>query len=306
MNGQNKVMKIVHWKKNFLSLGRNGFFKWMPDRWYLEYAYESVFGKKLNLDAPRSFSEKLQWIKIYDRKPEYSILVDKYLVRDVIKTTIGEQYLIPLLGKWDNPEAIDFEKLPMQFVLKCNHDSGSVIICKDKTAFDKEKAKEKLRRHIKTGTYYIGREWPYKNIRPCIIAEQYMQDSDSDELKDYKFFCFNGKVEFFKIDFDRFRNHKANYYDIEGNLLPFYETKFPNDPKKELIIPGNLKKMISLAEQLADGHAFLRVDFYDIDNTIYFGEVTFFPASGFGKFSPNGWDEKIGDMIDLRMVEMKQ
>ena len=272
----------------------------LPDKPYLKMLYWLLMGEKLNLSDPKTFNEKLQWLKLHNRNPEYCRMVDKQEAKQYAADIIGDEYIIPTLGIWDRFENIDFESLPSRFVLKCTHDSGSVVICKDKNSFDKEKAKARIDRGLKNDLFWFGREWPYKDVPRKIIAEKYMTDSDSaDGVKDYKFFCFNGKVGFFKVDFDRCVRHRANYYDPDGNLLPFGEKICPPDFDKTQKIPEKLPQMIEMAEKLSAGIDFLRVDFYYINGQIYFGEVTFYPASGFGAFVPENWDMTLGSYIKL-------
>lgn len=275
----------------------------MSDEEYLKKMFCACMGVPLNLDNPQTFNEKLQWLKLYDRKPEYTMMVDKYLVRDYIKEKLGEEYLIPLLGVWDKPEDIDFEKLPNQFVLKCNHNSGlGMYICKDKSKLTKKDIK-KIRKDLAKGLaqdYYLsGREWPYKNVPRKIICEKYMVDSSTPNLYDYKFFCFNGLAKCYKVDFDRFINHRANYFSKDGDLLKFGEDACPPDFNKKLPLSKNIKKMEKFASQLSKSHPFLRVDFYDVNGQIYFGELTFYPASGFGQFIYDGNDELFGSWIEI-------
>ncbi len=273
------------------------------DKKYVEAIYLLVFGKKLNLKNPRTFNEKLQWLKLYDHNPKYTTMVDKLAAKDYVEKIIGSEYIIDTLGRWDSFDQINFEQLPKQFVLKCTHDSGGLVICRNKEKLDKEKAKEKIEKSLKRNFYYVGREWPYKNVKPQIIAEEYMEDERGD-LKDYKFFCFNGKVEFFKIDFDRESAHRANYYDCQGKLLSFGESLCPPKFDKKIELPANLKHMIELAEKLSVDKTFIRVDFYSVlNNNIKFGELTFYPASGFGKFIPENEDLRIGEMLRLPQFE---
>ena len=277
-----------------------GLYNSMPDRDYLERKFEALMGTPLHLDAPQTFNEKLQWLKLYDRKPEYTMMVDKYRVREYIAQKIGAEYLIPLLGVWDSPDEIDFAALPEQFVLKCNHNSGlGMCICKDKSTLDLRKVRRELRKGLRQDYYLPGREWPYKDVPRKIIAEKYMIDNDVNELRDYKFFCFRGEVKCFKVDFDRFIDHRANYFDPNGNPMPFGEVVCPPKPDKQLVLPKNLGKMISLAEKLSGDIPFLRVDFYNVQGRIYFGELTFSPASGMGKFIPEEWDAILGSWLQL-------
>ena len=270
----------------------------MSDKAYLKYMYWSHFGKKLDLKAPKTFNEKLQWLKLYYRDPDQIKLVDKYDVKSYIADTIGEEYIIPTLGIYDSFDEIDFDALPEQFVLKCTHDSGSTVICLDKASFDVEAARKKLTGKLRTNLFWHGREWPYKNVKPRIIAEKYIT-FDGDVPEDYKFFCFNGVAKCFKVDYDRFKDHRANYYTPQGELMRFGEMVCLPDFDRDVRLPKNREKMIALAEKLSQGHPFLRVDFYELGDEIYFGELTFYPASGFGPFVPEEWDERLGEWIKL-------
>lgn len=424
------------------------FLQWLPDRLYLSFRFRCQMGYWINWKNPKTFTEKLQWLKVYNRKPEYTSMVDKYAVKEYVANIIGEEYIIPTLGVWDKPEEIDWDSLPQQFVLKTTHGGGGggVVICKNKETFNKEQAVIQLNESLRADLYREFREWPYKNVPRRIIAEKYMapcktqapsdlpdykffcyngepkfcqviRDRHSketidfydmdwthqefvglnpvarnglnpvarpihldemidicrklakdipfvrvdlyviddkeyfgeltlypasglgvftpeewslklgdllmlpnrngggkfiitdgviraiqvqyDELKDYKFFCFNGKVKFFKVDFGRFVDHHANYYSLDGNLLDFGEKAFEPDPTYPIELPENLNKMISLAEKLAMLSPFLRVDLYNIKGKIYFGELTFYPSSGFTPWTTEIADEKIGGFIVL-------
>ena len=275
----------------------------IPDRIYLQIVYFRHFKKFIDFDNPKTFNEKIQWLKLNYRNEEYTKLVDKYRVKQYITKLIGEEYVIPTLGVWKNVDDIDFKSLPEKFVLKCNNDSGGIVICKNKKDFDEVKAKSFLKERLKNNGYWYGREWPYKNVKPCIIAEKYMEDSISKDIKDYKFFCFNGSMEFFDIDIDRFIEHRANYYDRNGNFLPFGKTYCPPDYTKKIEMPKNLDKMIELAETISHNTVLSRIDFYEIDGQVYFGEITFYPGSGFSPFTDEKWDYKLGDMIDLPNIK---
>lgn len=275
----------------------------IPDRIYLQIVYFRHFKKFIDFDNPKTFNEKIQWLKLNYRKEEYTNLVDKYRVKQYITKLIGEEYVIPTLGVWKNVDDIDFKSLPEKFVLKCNNDSEGIVICKNKKDFDEVKAKSFLKERLKNNGYWYGREWPYKNVKPCIIAEKYMEDSISKDLKDYKFFCFNGSMEFFDIDIDRFIEHRSNYYDRNGNFLPFGKTYCPPDYTKKIEMPKNLDKMIELAETISHNTVLSRIDFYEIDGQVYFGEITFYPGSGFSPFTDEKWDYKLGDMIDLPNIK---
>ena len=282
-----------------LPLADKGFFNWMPDKKYLQFAYRLYMDNRLDLDHPQTFNEKLQWLKLYDRNPLYTKMVDKYEAKGYVASVIGSEYIIPTTGLWESVDDIDPDILPDQFVLKCTHDSGSIILCKDKSQFDWEGAKKTLRNHLRKNIYWFGREWPYKNVKPRIIAEPYLEDPQNGELRDYKFFCFDGEVKCFKIDFDRFTDHKANYYSKEKELLRIGEVICPPDFSKTLEMPEELSAMITLAEKLSSSIPFLRTDFYDVNGRIYFGELTFFPASGFGPFAFKDNDKLLGSWIRL-------
>lgn len=248
---------------------------------------------------PQTFSEKLQWLKVYDRHPEYTKMVDKYAAKQYVAGIIGEQYIIPTLAVYNSAEEIDFEALPNQFVLKCTHDSGGLVVCNNKSNLDIKAARKKLRKGLKR-TYVIqNREYPYKNVPRRIIAEQLLTNGRDYDLLDYKFFCFNGRCRCFKIDYGRFIEHHANYYSTDGKILPFGEKTYLPEPNHKIQLPSNLKDMVAIAEKLAKNLPFIRIDLYNVSGKIYFGELTFFPASGFGAFEPMEWDYKLGNMINL-------
>lgn len=280
-------------------LGSKGMLRLMSDRLYLELSYRGIMGKKLDLKKPKSFNEKLQWLKLYDRKPEYTLMVDKYEVRKYIKEKIGDEYLIPILGVYDNFDKIDFNALPNQFVLKPNHTSGDVYICKDKSNVDYIELKKKVNMWLKREYYWFQREWPYKNVKPRIICEKYMVDESGTELKDYKFMCFNGKVKCSFVSLNRNSSTGLNvdFYDTDWNLMPF-ERHYSNSGKK-ISRPKSYETMINFAEILSKNLPFLRVDFYEVDGHLYFGELTFYPGSGFEEFTPDSYDEILGGWITL-------
>lgn len=280
------------------AINRVGLLSWVSDESYIKWRYKSTFKKKLDLENPKKFSEKLQWLKLYDRKPIYTEIVDKFEVRKFIEEKLGEDILIPLLGHWEDVESIEWDKLPNQFVLKATHDSGGVVICKDKTTFDFEEAKIKLNDYLSRNYYLAGREWPYKHVKPRIIAEKYMVDESGYELKDYKFFCFNGEPKLLQVDFDREEGHVKNLYDLEWNLLDF-EYNVPNNPDKHIEKPRKFDEMIENAGKLSSGIPYVRVDFYSINDEIFFGEMTLYPTSGFGKFNPLSYDDLLGSYLEL-------
>jgi hypothetical protein len=271
----------------------------IPDKLYLKLLYRRVFDEELDIDNPKSFNEKLQWLKIYNRDPLYTTLVDKYAVKDYIKNKIksDDLHIIKTLGVWNSFDEIDFEKLPEQFVLKTTHDSGTVCICKERESFDFSKAKKQLTKSLKHDYYLNDREWPYKSVPRRIIAEEYMVDESGTELKDYKFFCFNGEPKLMFVATDRPIDTRFDYFDIEFNHLPFIQG-FPNSDK---IIerPKGWSSMVEIARKLSEGIPHVRIDLYDINGKIYFGEYTFFHNSGFVPFYPKEWDYKIGELLEL-------
>ena len=272
----------------------------LTDKAYVKLRYRMIFKKKLNLKNPQTYNEKLQWLKLYDRKPEYSKLVDKFEVKKHVADIIGEKYIIPTLGVWDRFEDIDFDSLPNQFVLKCTHDSGGLIICKDKTKLDIENAKRTINASLKENYYWQGREWPYKNLRPRIIAEKFMVDESGYELKDYKFFCFNGEVKALFIAKDRSKGDDAikfDFFDADFNHLPFTNGHTNSEPP--YFKPQGFEEMKVLASKLSENLPQARIDFYNINGQIYFGEITFFHWGGMMPFTPEEWDKTFGDWIIL-------
>lgn len=302
-------MKYFHPKKYYRLIKEtlHNFFWYylLPDSWYLKYRYKQVFGKSLNLKEPQTFSEKIQWLKLHDRKPIYSKLVDKYDVKSIVAEIIGEEYIIKTLGVWDKFEDIDFDKLPNQFVLKCTHDSASIIICLDKNKFDKNQHAWKYNDiYIKRDYYhYENKQWVYKGIKPRIIAEEYIKDDKFDSLSDYKLYCFNGIAKGVYVTINRFTNLSVSMYDMDWNLMPF-EHIHPNQGEK-VDKPKNLDLMKELAERIAKyiDNPFVRVDFYEVLGKVYFGEITFYPEGGMGYFNPLEWDYILGDWMDLSKLK---
>ncbi len=273
-------------------------FKLLSDEQYLKMVYRIRTGKKLDLKNTKLFNEKLQWLKLHDRKPVYTNLVDKYKVREVIKTKIGDQYLIPLLGVWDKPEDIDFDSLPNQFVLKCNHDSQGVIICKDKRQLDIASTVKKLRIAQDRDFTFLTKEYAYNNVERKIIAEQYMDDG-TGELKDYKILCFSGEPRIIEVHSGRFgEQHFQDFYDAEWNKLSISQFGLPNAPVP-FERPVVLDEMLNLSRILSHVCVHIRVDWYVVEGRLYFGELTFFDASGFDEFEPDEWNKILGDWIDL-------
>ncbi len=303
MNLFDKVKKILKNPLFIIVFLNNRGIHLLKDEKYLKIRYKATFGKKLNLENPQTFNEKLQWLKLYDRKPEYTKMVDKYEVKKYVENLVGKEYIIPTLGIYNTWEEIKFEELPNEFAIKCTHDSGSVVICKNKDSFNKNKARKKIEKALKRNFYINGREWPYKNVKPRIIIEKYMKNEDEEELKDYKLFCFNGKPEIILVCSERYSssNMCETWFDEDWNLMDIIEGNHRVD--KNIKAPQSFKKMKYLASQLSKNIPFVRIDFYEVNSKIYFGEMTFFPASGFEKFDPKEWDKKLGKMIDLEKIE---
>jgi hypothetical protein len=267
------------------------------DQIYLKILFRYLMGKSCDIENPITYSEKLQWLKVYDRNSLYTQLVDKYEVRKYIKEKIGEEYLIPSLGIWNYFDEVDFGQFPNQFVLKCTHDSGGLVVCKDKSKFDKKMARKKIEHCLKRNYFINHREWPYKNVRPRILAEQYIIDESGYELKDYKFFCFDGKVKALFIATDRGADTKFDFYDAKFNHLPF--TNGHSNAGKSIQKPRNYEDMIRIAEELSQGIPHVRVDLYNVDGKILFGEMTFYHWSGLMPFEPEKWDYIFGEWLHL-------
>lgn len=279
-----------------------GVYNLMNDDEFLKRKWRLVFGKSIDLKNPETFNEKIQWLKIHDRKDMYIKLVDKYEAKKNVIESIGEDYVIPTIGIYDKFEDINFDELPSQFVIKCTHDSGGLVVVKDKSKMNLREIRKKISKSLKRNYYYHGREWPYKNVKPRIIIEKYMEDDNADELTDYKVMCFGGKAKMIFTCTERFGDGlKVTFFDLDWNKLPF-ERHYPAS-KKDIPKPKNLKKMIELSEKLAEGIPFVRIDWYEINGKLYFGEYTFYPGSGFEEFTPEEWDKKLGDLIDLGLVK---
>ncbi len=270
------------------------------DDLYLRIVYKKIFNRELDLKNPKTFNEKLQWLKLYDRNPQYTEMVDKYQVKKYIADLIGEEYIIPTLGVYDKFDDIDFEKLPNQFVLKCTHDSGSTIVCRDKDNFDYKQTKKKINKLLKKNFFYGGREWPYKNVKPRIIVEKFMQNGEEKELKDYKFYCFSGIPKFLYVS-EGLENHETariSFFDMNFNFEDFSRTDYKKMDKKP-DKPVNFEKMKELAAKLSKGIPFVRIDLYEINGQLYFSEFTFSPCSGFMLFNPEEYDEIVGNLLVL-------
>ena len=286
-------------ENRFLVLERRGFYDKLSDEKFIRKKWKSVYGTEIDLDNPKTFNEKLQWLKLHDRKPEYTTMVDKYLVKNYVAKLIGEEYIIPTLGVWDSYDEIDFDSLPEKFVLKCTHDSASVKVIKDKNKIDHTQLKKYFKRKLRCNYYYVAREWPYKNVKPRIIAEKYMEDLETKELSDYKFFCFYGKPKLFYIATERLTSSepKFDFFDMDYNHLPFINGH-PN-AKKIPEKPDSFEMMIDFAKYLSKNIPCVRIDFYETHGKVYFGEFTFYHMGGFTPFDPEEWDERIGSMLEL-------
>lgn len=280
-------------------------FNKMDDETYLKLRWKINMGTQLDLSNPVTFNEKIQWLKLNDRKEYYPLLVDKYEAKKWTEKIIGQKYIIPTFGIWNSFDEIRFDELPRQFVLKCTHDSGGLAVCRNKEKFNVGEVEKKIRKSMKRNYFFGGREWPYKNVKPRIIAEKFMSDgrTDTTGLTDFKFFCFNGKPKFIYISQGLECHDTAgiSFYDLKGNKLPFKRTDYRPIPGENYILPDNFKEMVSIAEKLAINvnAPFIRVDLYEIKGDIYFSEITFSPCSGFIPFDPVEFDKKLGDLIDL-------
>lgn len=298
------IRRVKHLIENPYGMITKLMLRYCPDRVsdkrYIRYIWDEHMDYPFNLKNPKTFNEKLQWLKLYDRNPLYTKMVDKYESKRYVSGIIGEQYIIPTLGIWKHFDDIDFETLPNQFVLKCTHDSGSIAICEDKSTFDYDSAKELLERGLKNNFYKMGREWPYKNVPRRIIAEQYMKDGEKNSLTDYKFYCFNGEPKFLYVSYG-LANHSTayiNYVTLDWRQAPFHRPDFlemDDLPPR----PANFELMVELSRKLSQGIPFLRVDFYEISKKVYYSELTFFPGSGLTPFEPQEWDLKIGGWLKL-------
>ena len=276
----------------------------MDDKTFIEKQFKKLMGYDLDFENPKTFDEKLNWLKIHNRNPQYIQLVDKYEVKKYISDIIGSQYIIPTIGVYDSFNEIDFDLLPNQFVLKCTHDSGGLVIVKDKERLNIKEVKRKINHSLSKNYFFSCREWPYKNVKPRIIIEEYKEDSATKELRDYKFYCFNGLVEAVLVATNR-QNYKEelnfDYFDTNFNHLDWKNHWHPN-AKNEPIKPKNFEKMVELAGKISKGFPHVRVDFYDVNGRIFFGELTFYDQGGYLKIHPDEWDRKWGELIDLSLA----
>ena len=276
-------------------------FLFKDDELYLKLLFLFEMHYWPDLKHPKTFNEKLQWLKLHNRKPEFTTMVDKYAVKKYVADRIGEQYIIPTLGVWDSFDQIDFDSLPNQFVLKTTHGGGglAVVICKDKKTFDKRRAKRILEKSLHSDIYMKYREWPYKDVPKRIIAEKYMVDESGTDLKDYKFFCFNGEPKYMLLVSGRQAGKKRfDYFDLNWNHLPVHDVGCPGAERLPAK-PENFEEMIFIARKLSKGMTHVRVDLYNINCKIFFGELTFFDGSGLSVYDPREWDFKFGQFLKL-------
>lgn len=296
----NAIHSLIHNPRHFVAAIIYRIGGWLPDKLYLKWIYFLETGTRLNLDNPQRYNEKLQWLKLYDHNPLYTTLVDKYAVKDYVTNQVGSEYIVPCLGVWNNAKDIDWEKLPKQFVLKTNHDSGNngVFICRDKSKIDKVKWTKCINQSLRRDTSIPGREWPYKNVKRCVFAEQYLEDT-TGELRDYKFFCFDGVVKYLFIATERQSGGevKFNYFDADFNDLGIVQHHPMSD--KMIEKPQLFEQMKELAAKLSKGLPEVRVDLYEVNGRIYFGEYTFFHHGGVVPFHPDKWDFIWGEQIHL-------
>lgn len=284
--------------KIYRTMRKTGILDLIPDEPYLKLMYRLKMGKPLDLKNPKTYTEKLQWLKLYNRKPEYTRMVDKYEAKSYIAEKVGSDYVIPTLGVWDNFEDIDFSLLPDRFVLKTTHDSGGVYICRGRESFDYSAAKEKIEKSLSRSYYSLYREWPYKNVKPRILAEEYLEDTTGHDPRDYKFHTYHGVPKILVVISDRQTGFtKADYFDIDYNPIPMGQTYPHADtlPPK----PKCFEQMKALVCKIADGIPYIRVDLYEVAGKIYVGELTFFPDSGLAPFNPSSRDELYGSWIVL-------
>lgn len=281
------------------ALGANGVFNWLPDKIYIQLLYYCKTGRFINLDAPATFNEKLQWLKLYDRNYKYIKLVDKIEAKHVVGRLIGQEHIVPIYGIWKNANAIDFSGLPNEFVLKCNHDQGSVILVKDKTIIDKDKTIYFLNRRLKRSPYPGTREYIYSKIERRIFAEKYLGDS----IIDYKFYCFSGEPKFLYCGQGLTENHtlKIDFFDMEWNRMPFYRTDY--ERLGNVAKPKTFNEMVMIAKELSKGLPFVRIDLFEVNDNVYFSEFTLCPASGFMPFVPEEYDMIVGNWLELPLQQ---
>lgn len=305
MNTREKIvskLKLVFKSPRLIVIKLLQLYPWISsDKFFVKIFYRERMGYSLNLENPQTYNEKLNWLKLNYKNPLMTSLVDKYEAKKYVSEKIGEEYIIPTYGIWNSFDKIDFDILPDQFVLKTTHDGGGIVVCEDKSTFNFTKAKQKLNKHLSLNHYDYAREWPYKDVKPRILAEKFMMDSEVQELRDYKFFCFNGETKFMSLYLNR-QSHeptRRTFYNLEFEPYDFYQVRLPHLINEKISKPKGFDKMVELANILSTGFPHVRVDFYYVNNHIYFGELTFYHASGTSRFKPEEWDYKIGEWITL-------
>ena len=277
-------------------------FSWVPDKQWLKLLYRLKNGYWMDFSNPKTFGEKIQWLKIYGYKSDFIKMVDKYSVKEYVSEKIGKEYVIPTLGVWNKPEVIEWNKLPQKFVLKTTHGGGScgVVICNDKDTLDKKNAVKELNVSMGFSAGNSFREHPYMGVKKRVIAEEFLDTDGDSELCDYKFYCFNGEPKYCQVIRDRKTKETIDFYDMDWNHMPFVGLN-PGVPNGMTPVkcPDNIDDMKRICKQLAKDIPFVRIDLYEVKGKVYFGEITFYPASGFGTFTPSEWNLKLGDMICL-------
>ena len=295
-----KILK--HPGQIILSLNHHGFFRFLSDKSHAKLMYRAYFGKSLNLEQPKSFNEKMQWLKLYDRNPIYTTLVDKFEVKRYVISLLGKEYVIPTYGVYDSFEEIDFNTLPSQFVLKTTHDGGGsgIVICKNKVSLDRVEARMILNKSLARDVYKDLREWPYKDVPHRILAEQYLENN-GEPLEDFKIHCFNGEPKMILVCRDRYAGSglTEDFYTADWTHIPVRRPKHPNS-REALPKPPQLQEMLDLSVQLSKGIPFVRTDFYIVDGKVFFGEMTFYPTSGYTAFEPEKYDDIIGTWLNLK------
>jgi len=275
----------------------------LSDEVYLKLLFPIRVGYRLNLENPKTYNQKLQWLKLHYRKPIMTKMVDKFEAKEYIKNIVGEEYVVKNLGVWDTLSQIDFDSLPSKFVLKTTHDQGGVVICEDKNTFDFKAAKNKLGKHLKRKHFLLSREWPYKDVKPRILAEVFLNPQKDSSFKDYKFYCFNGLPKVMYVSMGKQEGKMTfDYFDMNYNLLNIERPSIKNSGKPSTK-PKHFETMIELAEKLSYGFPHLRVDFFEVDNQVYVGELTFFQGGGLMPFIPSSWDNTFGDWINLDLCK---
>ena len=281
-----------------LPAGQNGLLNFVPDEVYLKAVFRAETGYRLNLKHPMTYNEKLQWIKLYDRKPEYTMYADKYRVREFISKTIGKKYLVPLIGVYQKAKQIPWKQLPERFVLKCNHASGTNIVCTNKQELDFLLVEQKMNSWLRRNAFWGGREWCYKHIEPCIICEEFLNTQDGKTPDDYKFMCFNGVPRLIQVHHDRYGNHTLDYYTPDWKKADLHRID-ANTSKTILERPEKINEMLSIAKTLSKGMYYARIDLYYVNGSVYFGEITMYPTGGFSTFTRYEDDLLLGSYIKL-------